>query len=523
MDVAYGGTAVTATIKTKEFAATDNKDGSYTFRVPMAFLAKVGTFFAELKIDNKTFVPDPGYTALRNPLPIITTPIVCSDSLKKTSTAGTACVLRTCPPPPTVANAKRVDPPKLEVKAVAFYICQPGYSARGAAGDTDNAQVQCDTKGQWGPAPVCAPFSCKAPGTVANAKVTTDKITFGGVATVACSSGFAGGGTAKCGVSGWTALPKCFKRNALSCAAASSYAIKSCGATGAASCVAAVPCQLKPEFKAATGGKDLALWGWTCSEDGVGHCSDGKDKWLTMNADGTQSGCPVQLTESAPLLGVIGVIVFVSCGGVAFVKGGLKKLSQSTTGGQIASTGRGAVFGGLIGFVDILSDFVYLIDLGSQRRLKSEFWISAASLGASMITNTVASILVLQFMTVESKDAKAWLKNGKNQRWASLVILASTSRVEGLEMLAYSGFGFPMRQRWADFIGYVGILTPLLEDAVQLYVVIAAFTKLDEWTTMAQVNLGCDSTLVLLLPMLLTQLLPCRLTWASRSSTCCTR
>ena len=47
-----------------------------------------------------------------------------------------------------------------------------------------------------------------------------------------------------------------------------------------------------------------------------------------------------------------------------------------------------------------------------------------------MITNAVASILVLQFMTAESKDAKAWLKNGKNQRWASLVILASTSCVE---------------------------------------------------------------------------------------------
>jgi len=51
-------------------------------------------------------------------------------------------------------------------------------------------------------------------------------------------------------------------------------------------------------------------------------------------------------------------------------------------------------------------------------------------------------------------------------------------------MLAYSSFGFRMKQRWAEFVGYIGILTPLLEDAVQLYVVVA------EWTTMALVNLG---------------------------------
>ena len=70
-----------------------------------------------------------------------------------------------------------------------------------------------------------------------------------------------------------------------------------------------------------------------------------------------------------------------------------------------------------------------------------------------------------------------------------MVILASTSRVEGLELLAYSGFGFPMRKRWAEYIGFIGLLTPLLEDAVQLYMVVAASTKLDEWTTMAQVNL----------------------------------
>ena len=192
------------------------------------------------------------------------------------------------------------------------------------------------------------------------------------------------------------------------------YAVKSCSSSGASSCVAAIPCQLKPEFKTATGGKDLALWGWTCSEDLQAHCIDGKDEWLTMSVGGSKAGCAVALTETGPLLdviGVIGVIVFVSYGGVAFDKGGLTKLSLSTTGAHIVSTGSGAVIGGAIGFVDILSDFVNLIDLGSQRRLKSEFWISAASLLASMITNTISSILILKFMTAESKDSKAWLQD----------------------------------------------------------------------------------------------------------------
>jgi len=49
---------------------------------------------------------------------------------------------------------------------------------------------------------------------VTNAKVTTDKTTFGGFATVACACGFAGGGTAKCSITGWTELPKCTKSGA---------------------------------------------------------------------------------------------------------------------------------------------------------------------------------------------------------------------------------------------------------------------------------------------------------------------
>ena len=84
------------------------------------------------------------------------------------------------------------------------------------------------------------------------------------------------------------------------------------------------------------------------------------------------------LYEPGPLLGVVGAIVLVSLAAIAFVKGGLAKLSQSKAGGRVVSTGAGAVGGGAIGFMDILSDFVYLVDLGSQRRLKAEFWISTA-------------------------------------------------------------------------------------------------------------------------------------------------
>lgn len=68
----------------------------------MAFLAKVGSFSAALKIDGKTFVADPKKTNLRNPLPIVTTAMDCSaNPLQRASTDGRRCVARTC------ANAAR--------------------------------------------------------------------------------------------------------------------------------------------------------------------------------------------------------------------------------------------------------------------------------------------------------------------------------------------------------------------------------------------------------------------------------
>ena len=101
----------------------------------------------------------------------------------------------------------------------------------------------------------------------------------------------------------------------------------------------------------------------------------------------------------------------------------------------------------------------------------------------------MSSVLVLKFMTTESPEAKAWLQDGKHRNWAALVVLFSTSRVETLEMLAFHVHGFPMKSRWMEFIAALGILTPVIEDGVQLYVVISASTILDEWTPFALVNL----------------------------------
>ena len=437
-DLKYGGSEMTATVNGVTTVAIDRKDGSYLMSLPMIKALKtVGTHNVLVRLDGVVINPDPFLSSFQNPLPVRATARDCSmNPLARPSNDGSTCVPRTCPPPPAVANAKRIDPPVNEVKSVAFYICKPGYSVKGAGG-TDNAQVMCDTKGNWDAAPVCEPFDCKAPSSVANAQVTFDKTTFGGVATVKCDKKYAGGGSAKCGIAGWSALPQCVKsvscapgkytttintcvecargkfqdkqgqKSCTSCAAGKTqtktgqkacegckpgqyatqayatqgcincgagkfqdkqgqtacvmcaagktqtqtgqktcslcaagtfsaiegremactacglgsynpasgstackicplksttkaagatafndcacaagltmangvckaltlscsqgqYSIKSCGDSGAAACVAAIPCQLKPEFKAATGGKDLALWGWTCSED----------------------------------------------------------------------------------------------------------------------------------------------------------------------------------------------------------------------------------------------------------------
>ena len=209
-----------------------------------------------------------------------------------------------------------------------------------------------------------------------------------------------------------------------------------------------------------------------------------------MNADGTETVCPVALMESAPLIALIAAVVFVSAAGTAFVKSSLSALRATTTNGEVVTTGAAMVAGGALGFVDIVSDWSYLVLLGTQRRLATLFWISLGSLLSSMIINTAASILFLQHATAESADAKAWLQDAKNRNWAAVVVLFSTSRVETLEMLAWSGHGFPMRRRWLETVAALGILTPLVEDAAQLYVVITASTMLEEWTPFALVNLG---------------------------------
>ena len=130
--------------------------------------------------------------------------------------------------------------------------------------------MQCDTKGNWGAAPVRAPADCKAPAAVTNGKVTTDKTSFGASATVTCGSDYLGGGTANCGIAGWSALPKCFKKGpALAACPAGKTQLKSTGCGGGSSRVASRPCVLSPELLRTTGYSEGQLaWNLSCSADG---------------------------------------------------------------------------------------------------------------------------------------------------------------------------------------------------------------------------------------------------------------
>ena len=450
--LSYGGNDVTIFIDGQTLSCEDNKDGTYTAKIPMRkLLKKPGTHMATIHLDGVRMVPDPVWTNLANPLPIVALPVVCGDSLMKVDASGLKCELKTCPVPASIKNGARVDPrsKKFNVNSAVTFICNDGFFVKeGATVTTKTAeQMTCKTDGTWEATPECAPVDC----------IATPNSVF-------------------CGV-------RCDASSGL-------YAIKSCGSASAASCTPAVPCQLKPEFKAATGGKDLALWGWTCSEDLTSHCVDGKDEWLTMNADGTESGCAVMLTESGPLFALIGAVFVVTYGAVTFfVKTGISSLAGKKSGGTVVTSGTGALLGGLVGFADIVSDWMYLVVLATQRRLATLFWLSCGSLLSSMFVNTIASVLVLKFMTTESPAAKEWLQDGKNRNWAALCVLFSTSRVETLEMLAFHVHGFPMKKSWMEFIAALGILTPIIEDGVQLYVVITASTMLDEWTPFALVNL----------------------------------
>ena len=423
----------------------DQKDGTYVFSIPMlATFANVGQFSATFqvacrgrtsllcttqKIKSEVIIPDPRLTSFSYALPIRVLAQDCSSNpLMTSATDGRSCAKRTCPQPPNVTFARRMDPPRFDVLSSVTYICEPGFLIKGTS---ENTQIcQCSEKGIWVNPPVCQPN-----------------------AAYACQAG--------------------------------TYAIKSCGDTGMSVCTAAKPCQLKPEFKAATGGRDLALWSWFCSEDGVAQCQDGSDEWLMLSNDGQESSCPVILTDASMMLAALAVICIVSFGATTFVKSSIAALG--TADGAVVRTGYGSLLGGGLGFVDIISDYIYLIDLAGQRRLTAEFWISCTSLVTSMLVNTVASILTLKKMA-EDKDAKSWLQDSKNRNWAALTVLFSSSRVESLELLAYAKMGFPMRKRWLEHISYIGILTPVLEDVVQCYVVITASTKLNEWTTMALVR-----------------------------------
>ena len=80
------------------FTARDNQDGTYTFEIPMEFLASVGTRWASLYYNSDLATFHSVSSQLTNPYPLHVLPIDCSaNPLKKTSDDGRECVDRTCP------------------------------------------------------------------------------------------------------------------------------------------------------------------------------------------------------------------------------------------------------------------------------------------------------------------------------------------------------------------------------------------------------------------------------------------
>lgn len=194
--------------------------------------------------------------------------------------AAPTCAVVNCGAVPTVANS---DVPTLSggigggptYGATVSYTCNTGYTKIGS-------NPTCQQNGSWSTAPTCAPTSCGAATTVANAATPTVSggngggatTTYGATAMYTCNTGYTKTGSdATCQASGsWTAAPTCSPTN---CGAAPTVAN-----AGAAT------------VSGGLGGGSTTTYGatatYTCN---TGYAPSGNNS--TCQANGTWSAAPV--------------------------------------------------------------------------------------------------------------------------------------------------------------------------------------------------------------------------------------
>ena len=141
------------------------------------------------------------------------------------------------------------------------------------------------------------------------------------------------------------------------------------------------------------------------------------------------------------------------------------------------------------------------MELASQRRLALLFWASLCSLLSSVIVNTYASFRFLRaLMALDedgdgTKEVSDWLTQGNNNSIVAVITLMAMSRVEAMLLLALKlgpiDVGCPVPRRFYELINTeLGMLTPIMEDLPSLVVTITASATLEEWSTLAKLNIA---------------------------------
>ena len=190
---------------------------------------------------------------------------------------------------------------------------------------------------------------------------------------------------------------------------------------------------------------------------------------------------------------------------VAWAKSGLKAL-PSAEQFAAAESEDPSVMGGLMllkelfGIGDIASDWAFVIELQGYRQYGTYFWVMLASSTTTFLTNMLICLMTTGKI-VQIPAISEWLKAGKSKVILTLAILCGCGQVESLSMITLSfgkkdvaggkavHFGCPLPKQMGDFIAWMGVLTPIVED-IPSFIVTTLYLQQESGSLLAKVNLA---------------------------------